>query len=112
MNWSAFMQGLKVEINSTFEKNLDKSGFANLGGKLRFHLNPLPPLMPSAPSGIKLASVLFTRSRDLEVGWCRADFEEQGWGLLGAANKVLQRLVPGLHCMRIPDAHCSHKAHT
>jgi hypothetical protein len=106
------MQGLKVEINSTFEKNLDKSRFANLGGKLRFHLNPLPSLTPSVPSRIKLASVLFTRFRDLEVGWCRADFEEQGWGLLGAANQVLQRLVLGLHCMRIPDAHCSHEART
>jgi hypothetical protein len=106
------MQGLKVEINSTFEKNLDKSGFANLGGKLRFHLNPLPPLMPSAPSRIKPASVFFTRFRDLDVGWCRVDFEEQGRGLLGVANQVLQRLVLGLHCMRIPDAHCSHEAHT
>jgi hypothetical protein len=106
------MQGLKVEINSMFKKNLDKSGFTNLRSKLRFHLNPLLPLTPSAPLGIKPASVLFTRFRDLDVGWYRADFEEQGWGLLGAANQGLQRLVLGLHCMRIPDAHCSHEAHT
>ena len=63
------MQGLKVEINSTFEKNLDKSGFTNLGGKLRFHLNPLPPLTASVPSRIKLASVRELRwSSTISVG--------------------------------------------
>jgi hypothetical protein len=42
MNWSAFMQGLKVEIlPSTFEENLDKSGFANPGGTWIFLLDDM-----------------------------------------------------------------------
>lgn len=33
MNWCVLMQGLKVEVlPSTFEENLDKSGFGNPGG--------------------------------------------------------------------------------